>query len=110
MFDEHLQQVVVVEVESLLLFHLLELLLVDPADVHEKEVGLVVDFDIELTVLFLSGLPDYEPEGQEFLNPDLFAFLVNLPDFDRYFFSVDNLHISLKQGVEVLDPCFIDRS
>ena len=95
MFDEHLEEVIVVEVETLLLFHFLKLFLVNPAHIHKEEVGLVLNFYIQLSVLIGSCLSDDEPECEHFLYPHLFSLLVDLPNLNRDLLVVDYFHISL---------------
>jgi hypothetical protein len=82
--------------------------LVHFAQIHKKQVAIIVHFHVQFSVLRVGILPDKEPEGKHFLNPDLLALFVDLPDLDGDDFMVDDFHVAFEQRVEILNPWFVD--
>lgn len=98
------------EVYPLLLLYLLKTLLVYLAQVHKKQVALTVYLYIQLFILTLSCLSNKKPKVQNFFAPYLFSLLINLPNLHRDQLIINHFHISLQQGVQILNPCLMGTS
>ena len=84
------------EVNTLLLFYFLELLLIYFTQVHKKQIALTVYFNVELIVLAISSLPNKKSEVKDLFTAYLFSFLIYLSYLNRNHFVVYNFHIALQ--------------